>query len=103
LRAGQFTPQKVQSYLSCANKHPWCTMAISRNSQSPGFLERLYPALLDYAQALECLELDAETRWIAPYLDRLKACVARTLSARIPAAGGTLSWPSGPAHGTTSP
>jgi hypothetical protein len=77
LRAGQFAPLKVRSYLSCANKHPWCTMAISYNSHAPGFLEGLYMTLLDYAQALECLELDADTRWIAPYLDRLKALVAR--------------------------
>jgi hypothetical protein len=82
LRAKQFLPQKLQSYLSCANKHPWCTMAISYNSHSPAFLDHLYEALLDYAQALKCLRLDADTRWIAPYLDRLEGLVALNLSMR---------------------
>jgi hypothetical protein len=80
LRAGRFKPLKVGAYLSCANKHPWCTMAIASNSQSPDFFQRLYPTLVDYAHALRPVELDAETRWIKPYLDRLGACVARTLS-----------------------
>jgi hypothetical protein len=89
LRAGQFTPLKIRSYLSCANKHPWCTMAISYNSHAPGFLDSLYTTLLDYAQALERLELDADTRWISPHLDRLKALVVRNLSARNSISGGT--------------
>jgi hypothetical protein len=80
LRTGGFKPLKVGAYLSCANKHPWCTMAIASNSQSPDFFQRLYPMIVDYAHALRPVELDGDTRWIKPYLDRLGACVARTLS-----------------------
>lgn len=80
LRAGQFAPLKIASHLSCANKHPWSTMAILSNSRSPGFLDRLHPMLVGYAHAINSIELDDDTRWIGPYLDGLGACVVRTLA-----------------------
>jgi hypothetical protein len=80
LRAGKFAPLKLASYLSCTNKHPWCTMAILSNSRSPSFLERLYPMLVGYAHEINSAELDNDTRWISSHLDRLRACVVRTLA-----------------------
>lgn len=83
MQAGRFSPVKVESYLSCANKHPWCTMAIMHNSRSPGFLERLDTMFFDYADALDPVVSDSDTRWIAPYLEGLKALVARITAARL--------------------
>jgi hypothetical protein len=82
MAAGDFAPAMVRSYLSATNKHPWSTMAIMHNSRSPGFLDRLEAMLIAYARALDEVAVDADTRWVIPYLDRMKALTRQVLASR---------------------
>lgn len=79
LGAGAFRPDKVPYYLSCANKHPCCTMYAHLNS--PYLSEGLRPTIAAYAEALCEIQLDRDTLWIAPSLRRLEAIVSRSLAA----------------------
>jgi hypothetical protein len=81
LNAGDFAPQRISHYLSCANKHPCCTMWPLRNLQVPNFLDRLRETVSDYESALRAIEVSPDIRWIDPYLRQLRAVVAKCLGA----------------------
>ena len=75
---GRFKPNRMASYLSCTNKHPGCTVFIKRNSSAIYAEDRLFDAMREYEEALNIAELDQETGWIGPYVQRLRD-VVRTL------------------------
>jgi hypothetical protein len=77
LLKGNFLPQKISSYLSCANKHPCCTVSIQYNADTLEFRERLRETIISYARELEEIRLDADTLWISPYLHRLGGIMRR--------------------------
>jgi len=79
LHSGQFNPTLVPAYLSCANKHPWCTMVIQKNLECRDFFLNLRIMVETYSAILAKIELDADALWIARYLHGLQSLVARTL------------------------
>jgi len=78
LNTGAFQPHNVAPYLSCANKHPCCTVWAKFNL--PHLSEGLRPPIAAYAEALRAIQLDHDTIWIAPSLRHLEAVVSRCLS-----------------------
>ena len=68
---GAFILAKLELYLSCANKHPCCTVNILHD---PGFDIRL-----DTPKFLEQLSnavLDEQTSWLGPYINDLRKIVS---------------------------
>jgi hypothetical protein len=78
LDSGEFRPQKTPSYLSCANKHPCCTVSAVYNL--PHLSGTMRAMVTAYAEALREIELDADTLWMEPYLRRLEIVVERCLN-----------------------
>ena len=78
LDTGAFRPQKIAPYLSCANKHPCCTVWAYYNL--PRLSEGIRPAIAAYAEELRAVQLDQDTLWIPPSLRRLEAIVSRCLA-----------------------
>lgn len=76
--AGDFQPKKIPPYLTCANKHPACTVSAQYNFKN--LSEGLRPMVAGYAEALRDIQLDQDTLWIAPYLRRMEAVVSRCLA-----------------------
>lgn len=70
LRDGLFAPDRVDDYLTAANKHICCTVCIRHNSGVPGFLDALPAALSGILADIDAVELSDRTRWIADPLER---------------------------------
>jgi hypothetical protein len=66
-----YRPQRLEAYLSCANKHPCCTTAILHNMRSEAFRGDLRGVVAAYVEALEA-PLPEPVAWIADYRRELR-------------------------------
>ncbi len=65
---GRATPTLNLAYLSAANKHPCCTMAILFNMQSADFQANLHRLMATYVEDLKLANVNPQIAWIEPYL-----------------------------------
>lgn len=79
LDAGQFRPRRSDAFLTAANKHLCCTVAIECNGRAPGVLDDLPRALgVVLAEAAAAVPSEA-IRWISDPLAHFIAINRRTL------------------------
>jgi hypothetical protein len=72
--SGLFAPTKIERYLSCANKHPCCTVNIKHD---PDF--DLCVGMARFLEQLSNPTFDEETSWARPYISELKRTVSAAL------------------------
>jgi hypothetical protein len=80
---GRLSLRKITPCLSCTNKHPCATTFILFNEKMPEVAERLRETVGRISDEVGNVKPDAETLWMAPYLDALAAVLRRNLSPAI--------------------
>lgn len=88
LNEERFVPDRLDAFLSAANKHLCCTVCIDYNSRQPGFLESLPRALGQVVDEIEATQLSDRTCWVAESLAKFAAVNRSTLASPANAGAG---------------
>jgi hypothetical protein len=71
-----FAHAASQRYLSCAVKHPCCTMSVNYLMSQPSFRADPRPEMMDFMTAVDAMRLDDMDEWLRKPFDQFRRVMA---------------------------
>lgn len=86
LNAGEIELERIDEFLSAANKHICCTVSIFHNNRWEGFTTSLPACVAQITAEIEAVDLPTHSGWIQPYIEGLAETNRAVLGVAAPKA-----------------